>query len=321
MNRDTTTSGFSTSDVLELGKGLLFGDDSGFSYNFRSLVRAAGVTHLVAASGANLGFVLILPGMLAKRQSWWLWQILAPGVLLVYWRLAESAPSLWRAMVMWGIYWCASWRGYRLSFSRVVLILTVILLIFGYDYWTAPGYWLSFWAVLGLRFSQSIMPGENNTMFLSQWQKRRNKARRQLLIGSGVWLAVSPWIWWWWQQVSYLGIWATWLIDPWLPLYQWASLAYLTLVSPLEKLFFPVLEALFSVITFILQIMVSISASQMVRVATQLMTILLLISYQRLVKQWWSQKRQLAIWRRRLWPVTVFQQNMPQSHQRPVLRL
>lgn len=302
MNMKNTLSGFRTDDVWGLGMGLLFGDDSGFSYQFQQLVKNAGVTHLVAASGANLAFVLTIPGLLLQKNSRWVWKIASFLSIGLYWQVSTRASSLWRAVVMWLVVEVAKLNGYQVSFSRVAGLLFASLLLFGRQYWSSPGYWLSWFAVCGMMFSQSILSGEKNIVFLPRWQKWKKRAISSLLIGFGVWLFVAPWIWWWWRQSSWLGIWTTWLLDPWLPVYQWG--AGLLLVLPRSwwwrSLVYGWQQWLFNVLCQLMQWTTWMAASPVF--APLLKTLMLGLGWQWLVKvkKWWQLKKRAQQWRRRV---------------------
>jgi hypothetical protein len=211
-------SGFSSTDPEGLGKGLLFGSDEGFSPDFRQLVQETGVTHLVAASGANLQYILTAPRCLVQGRSWRLWQLVSLGTILWYWQVAEQSGSLWRAIMMWGSLWLATWWG-RAGSRVYIWILTTLVSAGLRPEQLSHSYWLSSLAIGGVLFSQILISSENNNRLLTNYEKRMRGWSKSYLQGSVVFAMVAGYLWWQWQSWQPVGILTTLLLDPVVPAY------------------------------------------------------------------------------------------------------
>lgn len=88
-------------DGEELAKGIILGDQSGFSKEFKDAMKRSGTTHLVALSGFNItivsGFVLLFFKLFFSRKTAFVAAVIA---ILVFVLIAGIGPSLLRAMIM-----------------------------------------------------------------------------------------------------------------------------------------------------------------------------------------------------------------------------
>ena len=115
-------------DRLALFTGLSYGDDRHQSPVVSDDFRAAGLTHLLAVSGQNVAFVLILARPLIERFDYrgrWVLTLAAIGFFAL---VTRFEPSVLRASVMAAIAATATLLGREAS-SRRVLALAVALLV------------------------------------------------------------------------------------------------------------------------------------------------------------------------------------------------
>ncbi|MGH9041829.1 MAG: ComEC/Rec2 family competence protein, partial [Acidimicrobiia bacterium] len=111
-----------------LTAGLLVGDDRGLPAGVAADFRAAGLSHLLAVSGANVALVLALAGPALRRLG--LAGRFAGGVAVVgvFAAVARFEPSVLRAAVMAGIALVAAYAG-RPAEGRRMLALAVAGLV------------------------------------------------------------------------------------------------------------------------------------------------------------------------------------------------
>lgn len=100
--------------------GLIIGDDRTQPIAMRDAFRAAGLSHLVAVSGQNVAFVLVVVSPLLKRLRTW-WQFVATlGTLSWFVVLTRIEPSVLRAVTMAGLAAFGFARGRELSPLRIL---------------------------------------------------------------------------------------------------------------------------------------------------------------------------------------------------------
>ena len=115
-------------DRHSLLTGLSYGDDRYQSPVLSDDFRAAGLTHLLAVSGQNVAFVLILARPLIKRFDYRGRWVLTLGVIGFFALVTRFEPSVLRATAMAAIAATATLLG-RDASSRRVLALAVALLV------------------------------------------------------------------------------------------------------------------------------------------------------------------------------------------------
>ena len=115
-------------DRLALLTGLSYGDDRYQSPVVSDDFRAAGLTHLLAVSGQNVAFVLILARPLIERFDYRGRWVLTLGAIGFFALVTRFEPSVLRASVMAAIAATATLMG-RDASSRRVLALAVALLV------------------------------------------------------------------------------------------------------------------------------------------------------------------------------------------------
>lgn len=144
-------SGFK-GDSLNLISGLAIGIDSGLSEQFKKDMKATGLTHLTAVSGANCAIVLGALWFLLKRLR------VGKGVrftlsivgLVCYVTLVGYQPSVLRAAFMMSVALFAFEFGRRVWVPGALILGSLLLLVV--DPWLIVdyGFWLSVLATFGL---------------------------------------------------------------------------------------------------------------------------------------------------------------------------
>lgn len=205
------------SEALALARGFLLGDEGSFSPGMKQLFRQAGITHLTAASGANLGLVAWLTAPWTR-----LWPRLAADIWLglaywQYWRLTGGSGSLWRATIFAAGFLLARGLGRRFSW-QYGLGLTIILTWLAGNYFRSIGYWLSLLAVAGLYFSRGTQSGEKHSCLLTQPQRLLRRIFTPLKHSILIFSAVAPILWFSFGNLSPFGVLITplvsWLVFP-----------------------------------------------------------------------------------------------------------
>jgi competence protein ComEC len=130
--------------------GLVVGDDRGQAEVVQHRFRAAGLSHLLAVSGQNVAFVLVvlspLSGRLPRRARLVLGLVAIAGFVLV----TRAEPSVLRAAVMASVALGASTAGRVAPGLRVVALSVAILLVADPLLVWSVGFRLSVGATLGL---------------------------------------------------------------------------------------------------------------------------------------------------------------------------
>lgn len=117
------------SEHRSLYLGLVVGDDRGQSELTRFRFRASGLTHLLAVSGQNLAFVLVLLAPLGRRmgmRSRWVLGLAAMAGFVV---VTRAEPSVLRAATMAGLALSANLSGRQVSGARLLGLAVMVLLV------------------------------------------------------------------------------------------------------------------------------------------------------------------------------------------------
>ena len=132
--------------------GLLIGDDSRLPEERKEEFRRAGLSHLLAVSGANLVFVLGALGFVLGRLPLGRRARIAScaGVTVLYVVVTRGEPSILRAAVMAGVAFATSWAGVQRDARRGFLLAVLGLGVCDPFLWAAPGFQLSVAATAGL---------------------------------------------------------------------------------------------------------------------------------------------------------------------------
>ena len=115
-------------DERALFTGMVYGDDRAQSPVTADDFRAAGLTHLLAVSGQNVAFVLLLCRPFLRRLGLRVRWVVVLGVLLVFATVTRFEPSVMRATVMAAMAATAGMLG-RESTGRRNLALAVTALV------------------------------------------------------------------------------------------------------------------------------------------------------------------------------------------------
>jgi competence protein ComEC len=111
-----------------LVSGFLLGDTRALPRDVADQFRAAGLTHLLAVSGANVAFVLALTRPLLRRLSLRAQLLGGFGVLVLFGTMTRWEPSVLRACTMTACSMTAVYLG-RPTVGLRVLALAVVLLV------------------------------------------------------------------------------------------------------------------------------------------------------------------------------------------------
>ena len=136
-----------------LVRGLVLGDSSGFTQEFRSEMIRSGTTHLVALSGYNVGVVImatfgILLGRTSRRSAVWL-TLLA---IIFFVLMVGAEASVLRAAVMASAGLLAREAGRFYSFGRAVVFSAFLMCLWNPFILFTAGFLLSFSSLLGLAY-------------------------------------------------------------------------------------------------------------------------------------------------------------------------
>lgn len=117
-------------DQRSLLVGLTLGDDRGQSPALVDAFRGAGLTHLLAVSGQNVAFVLLVVGPLLRRLPLAGRVVVALGVLALFGVVTRFEPSVLRATAMAGVAVLSTALGAPTSGRRsLALAVTGLLLV------------------------------------------------------------------------------------------------------------------------------------------------------------------------------------------------
>lgn len=130
--------------------GFLLGDTRAIDRITIEQFRAAGLTHLLAVSGANVAFVLALVGP-ALRRSPIVFRSIAGGlVVLVFAAATRFEPSVLRASAMAAVVMAARMSGRSVTPLRSLLLAVYALLAWDADLFGSVGFRLSVVATGGI---------------------------------------------------------------------------------------------------------------------------------------------------------------------------
>lgn len=232
-------SGFLTNDALALGWGLLYGYDNAFSLGFRELVKKSGVSHLVAASGANLEYILFYPKRLIGRRNHFGFKLVSLFLVCFYWLVAHQSGSLWRAIGMWLLRYIGHLIGRPITSTKALFFWSLLCLCFFRELLFSHSYLLSAIAIVSLAFSRKILSGENNNRIFKHSKSRMCflliDLKNRWLQGFIVFIGVEMYLWLFFKSFQPIGIYTTLALELLLPSYMFIS----TLIEG-EKLLFQI---------------------------------------------------------------------------------
>jgi competence protein ComEC len=109
--------------------GFLLGDTRGLPRDTEEQFRAAGLTHLLAVSGANVAFVLALTRPLLRRLSLRIQLVTGLSVLVVFGTMTRWEPSVLRACTMAACSMAALYLGRPTAGLRILALAVVALVL------------------------------------------------------------------------------------------------------------------------------------------------------------------------------------------------
>lgn len=132
--------------------GILLGETGNLPRSLEDDYRALGLTHLLAASGLNVGIVSGLILWLGRRLGYSDYRLAGPSIVAVwfYCGLAGASPSVVRAAWMSSLTFAALALGRQADAWQTFLLTTLSLTLLDPTLWSDLGFELSFGAVLGL---------------------------------------------------------------------------------------------------------------------------------------------------------------------------
>ncbi len=160
--RDNIVSTFQRSLPPKEGaflSGLLLGETSGFSEDFKNDMKASGTTHLVALSGYNISLVVMGAMFLFSFLLPRFWSFVLTSIsIFLFVAMTGAEPSVVRAAIMGFLVLLAKGSG-RLFDSRNVVVLTalVMLLLNPRLLFFDVGFELSFLAFLGIVYLEPAL--------------------------------------------------------------------------------------------------------------------------------------------------------------------
>lgn len=145
-------AGSAGSEAANLVAGLAIGIDQGLSESFQNNMKATGLTHLTAVSGANCAIVLAMVWFLLKkfRLGRGVRTVITLVSLAAYVYLVGWQPSVLRSAFMMGTVYLSLELGRRVWLPAALAVGSTVLLIV--DPWMLLefGFWLSVMATFGL---------------------------------------------------------------------------------------------------------------------------------------------------------------------------
>lgn len=198
------------SDVWALFPSVLWGEAKGLSYTTQQTFRELGISHLFAASGANIAYLASFFEPLSTTKWRRALALLLPICLLLY-AVRVNTPSLWRAVGMWSIVWMGGRMGRKVSLLWSLGCVFCLMLFFPAIFGSVS-FQLSCAAILGMCFSQAFLSRENTPagfrgpVFL-------RKFFDACCVSAVVSLTVACVTWWHFREVNFFGIVGTLLLS------------------------------------------------------------------------------------------------------------
>lgn len=161
----STTEKLFPGDIGVLAKGLIIGQASDFSKNFKDNLQKSGTTHLVAVSGYNVSIITIaLFQLIRNAYSRRAAIILSISSLIIFTIITAATPSVLRASIMGLAYIIAKIIGRQRSTLNSLFFAALAMLIFNpYVLWDI-GFQLSFAATAGLILGEGLFNFPNKTL-------------------------------------------------------------------------------------------------------------------------------------------------------------
>ena len=130
--------------------GFVYGDDRGQLPEVVDDLRATGLTHLLAVSGQNVAYVLLVLGPLLRRLSMLLQMVVLAGVLAEFVVVTRAEPSVLRACLLALAAVGARSVGRPVSSQRLLAVVVTVLLLVDPMLVHSVGFQLSVTASVGI---------------------------------------------------------------------------------------------------------------------------------------------------------------------------
>jgi len=147
---DQTIHDLHNEQTAGLLRGLLLADRSEIDYETKIEFINSGVVHILAVSGLNIGYILIIFLIIFGRFGIYLRSIFTLTGLFLFLFIIGIQPSVFRATLMAAIIIIAFLTNRSTNVINSISLAAVIILIFNPDDIYDPGFQLSFAAVLAM---------------------------------------------------------------------------------------------------------------------------------------------------------------------------
>ncbi|MGI8792000.1 MAG: ComEC/Rec2 family competence protein, partial [Acidimicrobiales bacterium] len=130
--------------------GFVMGDDRDQPARLADDFRAAGLTHLLAVSGQNVAFLLLIAGPFIRRAGPAGKVVIVGGLLILFGTVTRWEPSVIRAVAMTTTALTATWRGRLAGSLRSLAVAVIGLLLIDPLLVHSVGFVLSVGACIGI---------------------------------------------------------------------------------------------------------------------------------------------------------------------------
>ncbi|HRI05511.1 MAG TPA: ComEC/Rec2 family competence protein [Candidatus Dojkabacteria bacterium] len=130
--------------------GIMFGEDRVYTSDFEEGVRVSGLSHVVAASGFNVNFIVTVISTCLFFIPRQLRFILMLTLLSIYTVLCGNGASIMRAVLMWSVGESFNLAGISLPTIQYLLLSAVLMVLLNPFIFLDIGFQLSFMATLGI---------------------------------------------------------------------------------------------------------------------------------------------------------------------------
>lgn len=130
--------------------GLVLGDRRGHDPLVEDAFEGSGLTHVLAVSGSNVAFVLVLVGPIVRRLGFGGRLASTLAVVAFFAVVTRLEPSVLRAATMAGLGACSVTFGWKVQASNLLALAVVVLLLVDPPLATSLGFQLSVAATAGI---------------------------------------------------------------------------------------------------------------------------------------------------------------------------
>jgi competence protein ComEC len=170
-------------DDQALFLGMVYGDDRNLSVLIDDDFKAAGLTHLVAVSGQNVAFVLVVVAPVLRRLGPWPRWSAVLAILMLFGTITRFEPSVMRSIAMAVVAATATALGREATATRTLSIAVAALVVLDPSLVHQLGFRLSVAATAGILW---IAPA------IARLLPGPRVLREGIAVTAGAQLAVSP---------------------------------------------------------------------------------------------------------------------------------